>query len=91
MNEDVKIPPDVSLKCLKCSHAVRYVGRIKSGIESVKLYRCSHCKREFVGEELKKRVELKTKPLNNQKMQLDRFLLEGLNLIDLNPNKTSVL
>jgi DNA-directed RNA polymerase subunit RPC12/RpoP len=43
---------DVSSRCPNCSQAIDYMGEIQSGMTSVRIYRCSRCKREFVEEEL---------------------------------------
>jgi transposase-like protein len=52
MKEDGKDnKSDLSSKCPSCSQAIRFVGKIQTGMETVRIYRCSLCKREFVDEE----------------------------------------
>ena len=39
--------------CASCKGTLQYVGKLKDGVESVELYRCKECGKEFTNYELR--------------------------------------
>jgi uncharacterized protein with PIN domain len=41
--------------CSSCQGTLRYIGKLEDGVESVELYRCDECGKEFTNYELMER------------------------------------